>query len=58
MPGDGSEAQGDFARLAAGRGVQSERALGDPNPSSAEIRDMARLLWQRWNPQEVLPWKV
>ncbi len=54
LPGVEYEAARGFCNEAA----QKLRALGDPNPPSAEIRDMPRFLWQRRNPQEVPPWKV
>jgi protein-disulfide isomerase len=48
----------EASRALCNEAAQKLRALGDTNPSSAEIRDMARLLWKRQNPQEVPPWKI
>ena len=48
----------ETARELCNEAVSTLRALGDPNPPSAEIRDMARLLLQRRNPREAQPWKV
>ncbi len=52
LPGIEHEAARELCNEAA----SALRAMGTPRPSDSEIRDAARALWQRQNPQEVLPW--
>lgn len=48
----------ETARGLCNEAVSALRAMGDPSPPSAEIRDMARLLWQRANPGAIPAWRV
>jgi DNA-binding transcriptional ArsR family regulator len=48
----------ELARALCNEAAQTLRALGSANPTDAEIRNMARLLWERQHPKEVPPWSV
>ncbi len=52
LPGVDYEA----ARALCNEAASTLRAMGTSRPSDTEIRDRARLLWQRQNPMDTPPW--